>query len=156
MPLGFDDEESEENECPVCSGIIWGRGVKVMIEGAKLTVCSSCAQHGKKIKKTAPTYSSKKMGYKKPQVAQGRPPLHRKITTRIDDFEVVSDYAKIIRNARMARKLNQDQFAQKLNEKPSLIRRIETGKAEPTIKLAKKIEQIYKIKIIVTSILRKI
>ncbi|MCK4383585.1 MAG: helix-turn-helix domain-containing protein, partial [Candidatus Lokiarchaeota archaeon] len=43
---------------------------------------------------------------------------------------------------------NQDQFAQKLNEKPSLIRRIESGKAEPTEKLAKKIESVYNIKLL--------
>ena len=66
----------------------------------------------------------------------------------IDDFEITPDYAKKIRNKRNSLGLNQDQFAQKLNEKPSLLRRIEAGKAEPTIKLAKKIEDIYKIKIL--------
>ena len=53
-----------------------------------------------------------------------------------------------LRKARNARGLNQDQFAQKLNEKPSLLRRIEAGKVEPTIKLAKKIEDVYNIKLI--------
>ena len=51
------------------------------------------------------------------------------------------DYAKRIKNARTNSKLNQEQFAQKLNEKPSLLRRIESGKVEPTIKLAEKIEK---------------
>ena len=35
-----------------------------------------------------------------------------------------------------------------MNEKPSLLRRIEAGKVEPTVKLAKKIEDVYKIKIL--------
>jgi len=63
-------------------------------------------------------------------------------------IEIVSDYAKKIRNARMNKKLNQEQFAQKLNEKPSLLRRIESGKVEPTIKLAKKIEKVYGTKLL--------
>ena len=66
----------------------------------------------------------------------------------IEKVEIVSDYALRIRNARTQNKLNQDQFAQKLNEKPSLLRRIEAGKAEPDIKLAKKIEKVYDIKLI--------
>ena len=40
---------NEFNDCPVCGGKIWGRGQKVLLEGAKITVCQSCAQHGKKI-----------------------------------------------------------------------------------------------------------
>ncbi len=39
-----------EKECPICGGKIWGRGQKVLIEGAKITVCQSCAQYGVKIK----------------------------------------------------------------------------------------------------------
>ena len=58
------------------------------------------------------------------------------------------DYAKRIRNVRNSLNLNQDQFAQKLNEKPSLLKRIETGKVEPTIKLAKKILKVYNIQLI--------
>ena len=37
---------------------------------------------------------------------------------------------------------------QKLNEKPSLLRRIEAGKVEPNEKLAKKIESVYNIKLL--------
>ena len=48
----------------------------------------------------------------------------------------------------MRRGLNQEEFAQKLNEKPSLMRRIEAGKVEPTLELAKKIENVYQIKLL--------
>ena len=131
-----------EKECPICGGKIWGRGQKVLIEGAKLTVCQSCAQYGVKIKsvpkagnKVNPDYAKSKSSAKK-----------KAYNKQIDDgLEIVADYVSKIRNARNSRGLNQDQFAQKLNEKPSLLRRIEAGKVEPTIKLAKKIEQIYEI-----------
>lgn len=133
------------NECPICGGVIWGRGQKVLIEGAKMTVCDSCAQHGTKIrsspskKKPSPTSSPKKEGSSPKQT----PYVKAKEDT--EEQELVSDYANRIRNARMKSKLNQEKFAAKLHEKVSLIKRIETGKAQPTIQLAKKIEQTYGI-----------
>jgi putative transcription factor len=134
-----------DKECPVCGGIIWGRGQRVLLEGAKITVCDNCAQHGKKIF-TAPT----KTAFTKP-----KPKLSQKHTRKqslkpkgVEELEIVTDFAKRIRNARNNLKLNQDQFAQKLNEKPSLIKRIEAGKVEPTIKLAKKIQKIYNLQLI--------
>ena len=132
-----------EKECPICGGKIWGRGEKVIIEGARITVCQSCAQFGVKIKsKSKVTATSKKL-YTKSSVKKGV--RRREIE---ESVEFVSDYAIKIRNARNARGFNQDQFAQKLNEKPSLLRRIEAGKVEPTIKLAKKIEKVYNIKLL--------
>jgi putative transcription factor len=134
-----------DKECPICGSIIWGKGERVLLEGAKITVCHNCAQHGIKIQKlptstqARKTYSYNKKEVPKQQVAKKK---------YIDDIEIVPDYAKKIRIKRTSLGLNQDQFAQKLNEKPSLLRRIEAGKVEPTIQLAKKIEDVYKIKIL--------
>jgi putative transcription factor len=138
LPLGFDDEE---RRCPICGGIIW-KGNRVLIEGTKLTVCDSCAQHGKKIEiKSGFSHSKQKDSFNIKSVKK----VYVKKRDYIENIEIVPDYAKRIRNIRTLNRLNQDQFAGKLNEKPSLIRRIESGKVEPTIKLAKKIEKIYNI-----------
>lgn len=134
-----------DKECPICGGVIWGKGQKVLLEGAKITVCDNCAQYGKKIVKTATSYETKKVYQKEPQSVSRK---HRIKSERIEELEIVADYAKKIRKVRNTRGLNQDQFAQKLNEKPSLLRRIEAGKVEPTIKLAKKIEKMYNIKLL--------
>ena len=40
-----------DKECPICGSIIWGKGQRVLLEGAKITVCLNCAQHGKKLQK---------------------------------------------------------------------------------------------------------
>ncbi|MFX1501131.1 MAG: multiprotein bridging factor aMBF1 [Promethearchaeota archaeon] len=134
-----------DKECPICGSIIWDKGQKVLLEGAKITVCYNCAQHGVKIQKPPKTTHVSK-SYSQDR----RTPPKRQIRNRglTDEYELIPDYAKKIRNKRSSLELNQDQFAQKLNEKPSLIRRIETGKVEPNIKLAKKIEEVYKIKIL--------
>jgi len=134
-----------DKECPICGSIIWGKGQRVLLEGAKITVCHNCAQHGIKIQKPPTSKYIKKSfsPYKKnhPQRTGLKKP-------NVDELEIIQDYTKKIRNVRNSLGLNQDQFAQKLNEKPSLLRRIEAGKVEPTIKLAKKIEDVYKIKIL--------
>lgn len=130
-----------DKECPICGSIIWGKGQRVLLEGAKITVCHNCAQHGTKIQKP-PNSTLIKKSYQKPQKKQG---LKKDI---VDNLDIIPDYAKKIRNKRDSLGLNQDQFAQKLNEKPSLLRRIEAGKVEPTIKLAKKIEEVYNLKLL--------
>ncbi len=134
-----------EKDCPICGGIIWGRGQKVLIEGAKITVCQSCAQYGVKIKNVSRAGNKVNQNYAKPKSSAKKKVYNRQID---DGLEIVADYVNKIRNARNSRGLNQDQFAQKLNEKPSLLRRIEAGKVEPTIKLAKKIEQVYEITLV--------
>jgi len=134
-----------DKECPICGSIIWGKGQNVLLEGAKIKVCLNCAQHGTKIQK-----APKIIQYNKPSSRNRKYYSKQQVSKKniIEDVEIIPDYAKKIRNARNSLGLNQDQFAQKLNEKPSLLRRIEAGKVEPTIKLAKKIERVYKIKII--------
>ena len=136
-----------ENVCPICGGIIWGKGQKVLIEGAKITVCDSCVQYGKKIiTKTESLNIKKKYPIKKRNL--GTKTISNKTNYSGSTMEIVPDYARKIRDIRTFNHLNQNQFAQKLNEKPSLIRRIESGKAEPTEKLAKKIESVYNIKLL--------
>lgn len=132
MPLDFDNEE---RNCPICDGKIW-KGKKVLIEGVKMTVCNSCAQYGKKLLTKPKSISSHSTHPKSSS---------RNVINKMEEVEIVPDYAKLIRNVRTLKKLNQDQFAQKLNEKPSLLRRIEAAKVKPTIKLAKKIEKVYNI-----------
>ena len=134
-----------EKECPICGGKIWGRGEKVLIEGAKITVCQSCAQFGVKIKIKPKTAFGNKNFYPKSKSSLKKVFRPRQIE---ESVEIVGDYVARIRKARNSRGLNQDQFAQKLNEKPSLLRRIEAGKVEPTINLAKKIEDVYNIKLL--------
>jgi len=132
-----------DKECPICGGIIW-KGQKVLIEGAKITVCQSCAKEGKIIYES-PKRSSLKKGIK---TKSSKPTKLYREAQKYEKVEIVSNYAQLMQKARTRRGLNQDQFAQKLNEKPSLMRRIEAGKVEPTLELAKKIEKVYQVKLI--------
>jgi len=136
-----------DDDCPICGGKIWGKGQKVLIEGAKITVCQSCAHLGKKIITKTKKSDIEKLAIKKPRSNKSKQSF--KSSRNLEpSIEIISDYSKRIRNVRTQKNLTQEQFAQKLNEKPSLIRRIESGKLEPNLKLAKKIEEVYNIKIL--------
>lgn len=134
-------------ECQICGSLIWGKGQKVLIEGAKITVCQACAQHGTKIHKRPKVYTQARS-----QIYDSKAPQKRefkKKSSHIEpSIEIVDDYSRRIKNARHKNNLTQEQFAQKIHEKESLIRRIETGKAKPTIKLAKKIEKTYNLSLL--------
>jgi putative transcription factor len=140
-------DNRKEDVCPICGGVIWGGGEKVLLEGAKIRVCQSCAQHGKKIvtrsKQSRRKYSSRTRTKKSTQ--KSTPKYTR---TQTEDLVIVSDYADKIRNARNARNLTQEKFAKQIQEKESLMRRIEAGKTKPTIKLAKKLQKALNIKLL--------
>jgi len=142
----------KENEiCPICGGVIWGGGQKVLIEGAKIRVCESCAQHGRKL-----IPKTKKNSHIKRPISTNRKTNSSKSYKRSRSYlepevVIVKDFARRIRDTREKRNMTQEKFAQRIHEKESLIRRIETGKTKPTIDLAKKLEKEYNIELLENS-----
>jgi putative transcription factor len=126
--------------------------MRVIIEGAKLTVCAECSKHGKATweepaKPTTPTT------YGAPSQVTPRAPIQIKkkvITARVDTSqEVVSDYAEVIRQAREKAGLSHEELGKKINEKESVLRKVETGKMAPNDQLISKLEHTLKIKLLV-------
>jgi putative transcription factor len=107
--------------------------VSTYIEGIKFNVCSNCSKHGR-------------------VVSSGQVSSQQKtIVKRQELFEdVVEDYSDLIRNARESKGMTILQVANGLNEKESLISKIEQGHIKPDIKLAKKIENFFGIKLVAT------
>jgi putative transcription factor len=63
-------------------------------------------------------------------------------------LEVVDDYAVLVRKNREKKELTQDQLGEKINEKGSVISRIESGHMAPDIKIAKKLERFFSINLL--------
>lgn len=109
------------------------------VEGVELTVCNKCVKFGKVIKRIAPEIKETK----------AKKDFIKNIPQREEVIQIVADdYNQKIRNAREKLGLKQEDFAKKINEKVSLIQHIESGKAEPSIDLARKMEKFLHIKII--------
>jgi putative transcription factor len=134
--------------CEVCGRKIFGKPFRVVIEGAKLTVCTECSKHGKVIWEEEPKPSVQTA---KPRTAVYPVVIQRKsVETPADTtLELVENYDAEIRKAREKLGLTHEQLGKRINEKVSLLRKIETGKMKPNNALATRLEHTLKIKLIV-------
>ena len=107
------------------------------IEGTELNVCQNCAKYGRIIKKIQQVIKIEKK--LKSIEKENKPEI---IET------IVEDYSQKIRKAREKLGLSYEDFAKKINEKESWLHNIETGKYEPSIKIARKLEKLFGIKLV--------
>ena len=124
---------------PLCD--LCGKDTKLVIaevEAAKLKVCQNCARYGSVLEADKPDEEL----FHAPQ------PRHTPEPATSDET-IDENYALIIKNAREGSKLTQEDLAQAIAEKENVIHRIETRQQEPPIKVAKKLEQFLKIKLII-------
>jgi len=120
---------------------------KVKVEGAELDVCSDCADFGTEVKTqstsgdTSTKYSTSSGGSSSSSSASGGTSTtsatggggSRSRSDMFDDMdELAQDYDDRIRNAREDRGLSQADLANELNEKASLIRKLERGETLPS------------------------
>jgi len=120
--------------CEICGKKLPGRPVRVKIDGSIMQTCNECSKFGKVQKEP-------------PRPVKPRTPPSR-LRSREPSYEVSEDYNTLIRTARERNNWSREELAQKLNEKTSVINRIESSKMIPDIKLARKIERLLKIQIL--------
>ena len=136
--------------CEVCGSKIHGRPYNVIIEGAKLTVCSECAKHGKVVieePKPRAAVLKPKAALPSFRVQSNKPSKTTVETTQ----ELVENFDLKIRQAREKLELSHEELGKKINEKVSVLRKIETRKVKPDNILVTKLEHALKIKLLVSS-----
>jgi putative transcription factor len=113
-------------ECELCGSKDANK--KTKIDNAILTVCKECVKFGEEV-----------------PILEVR--SAKKILPKIEELEhIIPDFHKVIRNAREKMKLTQEELAKKLNEKSSIIKRIEEG-WKPSSSLIAKVERFFNIKL---------
>lgn len=137
--------------CEICGVEIKGEPYKTKIDNSVMTTCKECSRYGKvqykpqpKPKKTKP----KNNNYQNNNRQNNFKPKNKYNRPRDDEYELVDDYNKIIRQKRESKGLTQKQLGEKIYERESVIAHIETGKMVPDTKIARKIEKTLNIKII--------
>lgn len=134
--------------CEVCGREIYGKSYRVMIEGAKLTVCGKCAKLGTIIwEETKPKtpMPSAKAPTRRLTLKTKKPPQAAVESV----LELVEDFDVKIRHARRKLGLSHKELGKKISEKVSVLKKIETGKMTPDNRLATKLEHTLKIKLLV-------
>jgi len=107
---------------------------RAIVESTELNVCSTCSRFGKVL---GPVSNN----IPKPKIS----------TIRNNEEKVellIDDYTNIIKKGRESMGLSQKDFAKKINEKESVIHKIETGSIQPSLSLAKKLGKMLNIKLI--------
>jgi putative transcription factor len=143
--------------CEVCGRRIRGKPYKVMIEGAKLTVCSGCAKLGTILwEETEPKSSIAK--YKKTAapatlITTSREPQRILVDATL---ELVEHFNAKIRQAREKSGFSHEDLGKKIAEKASVLKKIETGKMVPDNTLTAKLEHALKIELLVPAKKEKI
>lgn len=144
-------------QCEMC-GTETAAPTTVKIEGAELQVCSDCTEFGTEVRtqetqSTSTKYStssssSSSSGTSSAQsgststssgVGSGGGGSRRDMFDEME--EVAADYDDRIRKARESRGLTQEQLANQLNEKASLIRKLERGDVLPSDTMQRKLER---------------
>lgn len=146
--------------CDICGRVIEGEPVVVEVDGAVLNLCQRCASKYINVKGVKIL-----SGNIQPQAAQPRTPLParrlqpqpRPQQRRAGDvsirqaerLEIIENFGEVIKDARTRMGMSRDVLAGMLGIKESTLRNIEEGKLIPDINLARKIEKVLRVKLLV-------
>jgi putative transcription factor len=119
----------------------------VRIEGAEIDVCDDCVEFGTEVRtestsSTSTKYSTSESGESSSASAGRSSSSSESRRDMFDEMdEVVQDYDQRIRDAREATGLTQEELANQLNEKASLIQKLEHGDVLPSDDIQTKLER---------------
>ncbi|WP_135363525.1 multiprotein bridging factor aMBF1 [Halosimplex halophilum] len=138
-------------QCEMC-GSETSSPNRVKVEGAELDVCDECTDFGTEVKQqssssastkysTSSSDSSSSSGGSSSGSSSSSGGSSRRRQDMFDEMdELAQDYDEIVRSARESAGMSQEDLARKLNEKASLIRKIERGDTLPSDEVQRKLE----------------
>ena len=132
-------------ECEICGKPVpENNPIRAKIEGSVMVVCKECSKLGKVQKAPPKPKFVKKNKNKRPTTTRN------KVYSRNEEpsEELIEDFSMEVRKAREAKNWSREDLGKKINERVSVINRIETGKMTPDTKLTKKLENILDIKLL--------
>ncbi len=135
--------------CELCGRLIPTKSLAktVVLEGATLTICLNCYQ---RLVRQGRVREVRQETSKSARSTRRSSYRSRRVPKRIlyEEYEVVPDYAKRIREARMRMGWSTKVLAEKVREKENVIKRIEAGRLVPSIELARRLERVLRIKLL--------
>lgn len=121
--------------CELC-GKLTDNLMEAIVEGAIVSVCKFCSNFGHVI----PVQKELKQELPKRNIIIKKEP---------EEFEIITkNYAQKVKQTRENLNLKQEELAQKIAEKVSVIHKIESGRLRPSLALARKLEHFLNIKLI--------
>ncbi|NIN51788.1 MAG: TIGR00270 family protein, partial [Nitrososphaeria archaeon] len=131
--------------CEICGRSLYERRYRILMEGARLLVCERCKNYGT-------LYNEPEEGFESVPRRPSRPiqvRVSRKLSgLGIPEYDLIDDFTNIIRGARVKKSLTQKELAARINERLSVIQKVELGKLTPDLTLCKKLEHTLRVKLV--------
>lgn len=143
-------------QCEVCGRSIKGKTFKAIIEGARLVVCPDCALLGSMSWELKPSEQRKPRARVHRPIKQKSRFVMKRQSPLEPTLELVADFGTRIRQAREANGFSHEDLGRRINEKISVIRKLESHKMKPDNKLAGKLQHALKIKLLVPPTRKKL
>ncbi len=137
--------------CEICGKDV-PRTFSVEIEGATMKTCKACAKFGTPVKDkgkgstSSSTPADRREVLRKVMEKRERMKRGRDIYEDIKE-EIVGDYPDMVRRARNQQGMTREELAKKINEKESVIAKVESGNMLPDESLRKKLERTLHLKL---------
>lgn len=130
---------------------------KVRIDGSILNVCDGCSKFGTPLENIKSTRNIKvpettnviHIPVKNRPVPMPKQHIRQRKTEDVEKYQIDPDYAELIRDARTRLAITQDELALKVLERKNVIASVERGVLVPEIRVAKKLERLLGIKILI-------
>jgi len=139
--------------CEMCGNDVESTS-RVRVEGSVLRLCPGCARFGTAVDPPpAPAAPSAPAGRPRPAAFAPRPATgtrrleERDLYGDIGELELAPDWPKRVRTAREGLGWTPEDFGKKLNEKKSVVLKLESGHIHPPDALVRKIEHLLKVRI---------
>ncbi|MCS7099511.1 MAG: multiprotein bridging factor aMBF1 [Sulfolobales archaeon] len=130
----------------MCGKPVARRDLKVIyVESVRLSICPSC--YSRLVKGDVVREIKEEAARTRSQKASARP-VKKSEERVLEEYEVVSNYAERVKQARERLGLTQKALADMVRESENTIKRIESGRLVPTIALARKLEEVLSIKLL--------
>jgi putative transcription factor len=130
-------------ECEICGVELKGKVQYIMIGSSKLQVCKACARHGTVIVQDQKAKTT--LGGEPVQLNKAKRVLYEQMDLALEEgMEIDEGYGRRIKEAREKAGLKQAELARRINEKESLLRKIENEEIIPSKEAWEKIERVLK------------
>lgn len=131
--------------CELCGKEISDRK-EVIVEGSELQVCSECARYGEEVISSEDEKASKNELMKRIEKQRRKRESRKAYGT--EENELALDYPERIKEGRIENDLTQEDLAKRINEKRSVITKLEKGDMRPSDDLREKLENALDINLL--------
>jgi len=137
--------------CEICGSEIRDDVYFIRVDASELKVCKSCARHGTLVRRVRvervleegrKLKSASVASAVSSAVVRRRPRIYDEMERVLEEeAEIPEDFGRLVKSARERLGWKQAELARRINEKQSVIRKIETGEIIPTKELREKLKR---------------